>query len=255
MIISKAILRQRKFPTFVSSWRSTVQKSPLALQQRQRTLPLSTSDRLYSIWTSSSTSTNVNDQHCSRHCQFQCAGSTRFFSKTANLKQEEKHDEDTFFDRYSLQGEFGQYASEYDESIQNPTEFWAKAASSLHWFQEPQTIVQQNAENPLFYNYFPDGTINTSYNCLDVHVNSGRGDQTALIYDSPVTNTKYKLTYSELLEQVSLFAGALKDELGVVAGDRVVIYMPMIPQAIVAMLACCRIGAIHSVVFGGFAAK
>ena len=146
------------------------------------------------------------------------------------------------FDRNSLQGEYGKYAEQYDESIESPETFWKNAASSLEWFQEPQTILQQCEKNPMLHDWFPDGTINTSYNCLDVHVKNGRGDQVALVYDSPVTDTKQQFTYSELLKQVSLFAGALEKDLGVEAGDRVVIYMPLIPQAAIAMLACARIG-------------
>lgn len=157
------------------------------------------------------------------------------------------------FDRNAIRGEFGSYAKQYDESITSPESFWKEAATDLHWFEEPQTALQQSDTNPNLYDWFPDGKINTSYNCLDVHVQNGRGDQTALIYDSPVTNTKESYTYNELLEQVSAFAGVLQNDLGVQAGDRVVIYMPLIPQAAVAMLACSRIGAVHSVVFGGFA--
>jgi propionyl-CoA synthetase len=104
------------------------------------------------------------------------------------------------------------------------------------------------------HKWFSDGFINTSYNCLDRHVLEGRGNQKALIYDSPVTNTQKHYTYAELLDEVSQFAAALTD-LGVTVGDRVVIYMPMIPEAAIAMLACARIGAVHSVVFGGFASK
>ena len=168
------------------------------------------------------------------------------------------------FSRDTLHGEFGSYIEHYDKSIsiddsaatspgKNKEQFWADAASKLYWFEEPTKTIQQDPHRPYFYHYFPDGQINTSYNCLDVHVKAGRGHQPAIIYDSPVTDTKYALSYEELLEQVSLFAGALKDQLGIVQGDRVVIYMPMIPQAIIAMLACTRIGAVHSVVFGGFA--
>mmetsp|Transcript_16020 Transcript_16020/g.34716 ORF Transcript_16020/g.34716 Transcript_16020/m.34716 type:complete len:669 (-) Transcript_16020:549-2555(-) len=157
------------------------------------------------------------------------------------------------FNRDKVQGEFGAYAKQYDESIQSPETFWKEAASSLHWFEEPQTVLQRNKNNSHFHDWFPDGKINTSFNCLDVHVNDGRGDQNALIYDSPMTGKKEEYTYKELLEKVSLFGGALQNDLGVQPGDRVVIYMPLIPQAAIAMLACARIGAVHSVVFGGFA--
>jgi propionyl-CoA synthetase len=158
-------------------------------------------------------------------------------------------------DRTSIKGEFGAYAAAYDRSLRDPEGFWGDAAKGITWFEEPQTIVEQDKDNPLFYNWFPDGKTNTCYNCLDVHVEAGHGERTALIYDSPLTGVQESFTYNGLLEQVSLFAGALKEDLGVEAGDRVVIYMPMIPQAVVAMLACTRIGAIHSVVFGGFASN
>ena len=145
------------------------------------------------------------------------------------------------FDRSSIKGEFGSYAKEYDASINSSESFWKEAATALHWFQEPKIILQKDPNNSHLYDWFPDGKINTSYNCLDVHVQNGRGDQTALIYDSPMTDKKEKYTYSELLTKVSKFAGVLKT-LGVEPGDRVVIYMPLIPQATIAMLACARIG-------------
>lgn len=132
-----------------------------------------------------------------------------------------------------------------------------RAADKLDWFRKPTVAFEQDAANPLLTNWFSDGLINTCYNCLDVHCRGDekdRSDQVALYYDSPVTGVKRQFTYRELLDKVSRFAGALQD-LGVAAGDRVVIYMPMIPEAVIAMLACARIGAVHSVVFGGFAAK
>jgi len=153
----------------------------------------------------------------------------------------------TSFDRNSIVGEFGVYAKEYDHSVSSPESFWKEASDSLHWFEKPQTILRRKG-NSLLYDWFPDGKINTSYNCLDVHVKDGRGDQTALIYDSPMTDRKEKYTFSELLEKVSLFSGALQD-LGVKSGDRVVIYMPLIPQAAIAMLACARIGTSYCFVF------
>ncbi len=143
------------------------------------------------------------------------------------------------------------YAEAWERSIKNPTEFWGEAALAIDWFHEP-TVVLDESKAPL-YEWFSDGVLNTCHNALDRHVNAGRADQLALIYDSPVTDTKVSYTYRELLDQVALFAGVLR-ELGVEKGDRVVIYMPMIPQAVIAMLACARLGAIHSVVFGGFAA-
>jgi propionyl-CoA synthetase len=144
----------------------------------------------------------------------------------------------------------GAYQKAYDESIQNPEEFWGKAAEEIHWIKKPTKVL--DASNKPFYRWFVGGEINTCYNAVDRHVEAGRGDQTAIIYDSPVTNTIKKISYRELLEQVSKCAGAISG-LGVQKGDRVIIYMPMIPQAVIAMLACARIGAIHSVVFGGFA--
>lgn len=149
-------------------------------------------------------------------------------------------------DRSQIRGPYGAYLEEYKRSIENPQEFWADAAKQIDWYQEPQSILSQESEYK--YRWFADGLLNMSYNCLDVHVLSGRGDQDALIYDSPVTNTQERYTYRQLLDHVSRFAGVLKG-LGVQEGDRVVIYMPMIPQTIVAMLSCARIGAVHSVVW------
>ncbi len=140
----------------------------------------------------------------------------------------------------------------YQESIQNPEEFWKNVSDDVFWFKKPNRIL--NKSNPPFYKWFEDGVTNTCYNAIDVHIDNGNGDKTALIYDSPVTNSKAKFTYSELKEKISKFAGAL-DNQGIKKGDRVIIYMPMIPEAVIAMLACGRIGAIHSVVFGGFASN
>ncbi|MBI3213999.1 MAG: propionyl-CoA synthetase [Mycobacterium sp.] len=142
------------------------------------------------------------------------------------------------------------YDEIYRSSIDNPAEFWAQAAEALTWDRVPGRILDDSAA-PL-YRWFPDGELNTSVNALDRHVAEGRADQAALIYDSPVTDTKRTYTYRELLDETARFAGVLK-ELGVAKGDRVVIYLPMIPEAVIAMLACARIGAVHSVVFGGFA--
>lgn len=143
------------------------------------------------------------------------------------------------------------YKQLFDASIADPTKFWADAARAVTWTREPTTILDDS--NPPFYRWFSDGELNTCANALDRHVESGRGDQPALIYDSPVTGTKRTYTYRELLDQTARFAGALRS-VGVNKGDRVVIYMPMIPEAVIAMLACARLGAVHSVVFGGFAA-
>lgn len=144
----------------------------------------------------------------------------------------------------------GLYAELFAKSINDPAGFWAEAAEDIGWHKKWDKVLDDS--NPPFYRWFKGGELNTCWNCLDRHVESGRADQVALIYDSPVTNTIEKFTYRELLEQVSRFAGVLTS-LGVNKGDAVIIYMPMIPQAVVAMLACARVGAIHSVVFGGFA--
>jgi propionyl-CoA synthetase len=144
----------------------------------------------------------------------------------------------------------GKYEVIFQRSVQDPEGFWAEAAEAITWHRKWDKVL--DASNPPFYRWFSGGELNTCYNALDRHVEGGRADQTALIYDSPVTKTILKFTYRELLDQVSRFAGVLKT-LGVNKGDTVVIYMPMIPQAVVSMLACARLGAVHSVVFGGFA--
>jgi len=144
------------------------------------------------------------------------------------------------------------YQALYRESIENPDGFWAGAASELEW-AKPWDVVLDASDAP-FYEWFRGGEINTCYNALDRHCENGRAEQAALIYDSPVTGQQKTFTYSELRDQVARFAGALAQQ-GVGKGDRVIIYMPMIPEAVIAMLACARIGAIHSVVFGGFAAR
>ncbi len=144
------------------------------------------------------------------------------------------------------------YNSDYAHSIQNPGAFWLQQAKEIEWFTPPSQGLSQNELG--LYRWFKGGKLNTCHLALDYHVANGRADQLAIIYDSPVTNTIRKITYRELREEVALFAGALKG-LGIEKGDRVVIYMPMIPQTAIAMLACARIGAVHSVVFGGFAAR
>jgi len=146
----------------------------------------------------------------------------------------------------------GSYHDAHRRSIETPDEFWAEQATAVDWIRRPQQVL--DASNPPFYRWYPDGTLNTCYNALDRHVVNGRADQPALIYDSPVTGARRTFSYAQLLEDVAAFAGALT-LLGVEKGDRVVIYMPMVPEAVVAMLACARLGAIHSVVFGGFAAN
>jgi propionyl-CoA synthetase len=145
----------------------------------------------------------------------------------------------------------GGYRDVFNASLENPTAFWADAAKAVTWTREPQQILDDS--NPPFYRWFPDGELNSCANALDRHVEAGRGEQPALIYDSPVTGSQRRYTYRELLDETARFAGALKG-LGIAKGDRVVIYMPMIPEAVIAMLACARLGAVHSVVFGGFAA-
>ena len=146
----------------------------------------------------------------------------------------------------------GGYERAYREAIENPETFWGKAAEKVPWYRTSARVL--NRENPPFYRWFEGGSVNSCYAALDVHCENGRGDNVALIYDSPVTETRKKYTYRELRDLVARCAGGLLG-LGVAKGDRVVIYMPMIPEAVIAMLACARIGAIHSVVFGGFAAR
>ena len=143
----------------------------------------------------------------------------------------------------------GGYREIFQASVDDPARFWAQAAEAVSWTRQPQHILDDT--NPPFYRWFPDGELNTCVNALDRHIDE-RGDQPALIYDSPVTGTKRTYTYRELLDLTACFAGVLRD-LGVGKGDRVVLYLPMIPEAVVAMLACARLGAVHSVVFGGFA--
>ncbi|GAA0790183.1 MULTISPECIES: propionyl-CoA synthetase [Pseudomonadati] len=140
----------------------------------------------------------------------------------------------------------------HDQSIADPTTFWANAAKMITWDKEPESILDDT--NKPFYQWFADGKMNTCYNAVDRHVVAGRGERIAINYISPVTQNQYQITYNELLAQVSRLAGYMQS-IGIEKGDRVVIYMPMIPETAFAMLACARIGAIHSVVFGGFAAN
>jgi propionyl-CoA synthetase len=143
----------------------------------------------------------------------------------------------------------GGYREIFQASLDDPAAFWAQAAAAVSWTRAPQQILDDT--RPPFYRWFPDAELNTCANALDRHI-AQRGEQAALIYDSPLTGTKRTYTYRELLDETARFAGALRD-LGVGTGDRVVLYMPMIPEAVIAMLACARLGAVHSVVFGGFA--
>lgn len=144
----------------------------------------------------------------------------------------------------------GTYDEIFKRSISDPDSFWGEAAEDIDWYKKWDKVLDDSSKP--FYRWFSGGEMNTCYNAVDRHVKNGRADQAAIIYDSPVTDTVQKITYKELLDHVSKFAGVLKS-LGVLKGDTVIIYMPMVPQAAIAMLACARLGAIHSVVFGGFA--
>ncbi len=144
------------------------------------------------------------------------------------------------------------YDEVYARSIKDPDGFWGEAAQSIHWDKTWDSVLDES--NPPFYHWFQGGVLNTCYNAVDRHVEGGRGEQAAIIYDSPVTDTKQTITYAELRDKVAGFAGALA-KLGVTKGDRVIVYMPMVPEAAIAMLACARLGAVHSVVFGGFSAR
>jgi len=146
----------------------------------------------------------------------------------------------------------GSYQDAYRRSLADPEAFWLAAAAALDWDTPPTRALDDSAA-PL-YRWFPDGVLNTCHNALDRHVDNGRADQLALVYDSPVTGAKATYTYRELRDEVATFAGVLRAH-GVGKGDRVIIYMPMVPHAVVAMLACARLGAVHSVVFGGFAPR
>ncbi|WP_299550544.1 AMP-binding protein [uncultured Tateyamaria sp.] len=144
------------------------------------------------------------------------------------------------------------YRAEYDSWKADPEGWWMQAAEAIDWVKAPTKALSQRGEH--LYDWFADAQVNTCWNAVDRHVEAGRGDQAAIIYDSPITGTKSKTTYAQLLAQVASVAGALAHK-GITAGDRVIIYMPMVPEALVAMLACARLGAVHSVVFGGFAAN
>ncbi len=144
------------------------------------------------------------------------------------------------------------YAEAYRDSLADPDGFWLAAAGLVDWERPPTRAL--DASDPPFYRWFTDGVLNTCHNALDRHVAAGNGERTALIYDSAYTGERTSHTYAELRDEVARFAGVLRG-LGVGTGDRVVIYMPMVPQAVIAMLACARLGAVHSVVFGGFAPK
>ena len=142
------------------------------------------------------------------------------------------------------------YEAEYNQWKKKPLDYWETKSNEIIWNKKWKCVLQQDDENS--WTWFPDGEMNTCYNCLDFHINNGNGNKIALIYDSPVTNQKKKFSYNDLLQKTAKIAGALKNK-GVSKGDRVIIYMPMFPEAVASMLACARIGAIHVVVFGGFA--
>ncbi|MFV1600427.1 MULTISPECIES: propionate-CoA ligase PrpE [unclassified Phaeobacter] len=144
------------------------------------------------------------------------------------------------------------YSEVYEGWRSNPEQFWMEAAASINWDRAPSKALTDKGDG--LYEWFADAKVNTCYNAVDRHVEAGRGEQTAIIYDSPITQTKREISYVELRNRVATLAGALRAK-GVEKGDRVIIYMPMIPEALEAMLACARIGAVHSVVFGGFAAN
>ncbi|SHF19283.1 propionyl-CoA synthetase [Litoreibacter ascidiaceicola] len=144
------------------------------------------------------------------------------------------------------------YADIYKRSLDDPEGFWMEQADAIDWVKPPSKALF--SDNAPLYEWFKDAQVNTCYNAVDRHVEAGNGDRVAIIYDSPVTHTKHEITYAELQTRVASLAGALKSK-GIEAGDRVIIYMPMVPEALEAMLACARIGAVHSVVFGGFAAN
>jgi propionyl-CoA synthetase len=145
-----------------------------------------------------------------------------------------------------------QYEEAYTRSLRDPQGFWGAVAEDIYWERRWDRVFDD--ARPPYYRWFTGGVLNTCYNALDLHVDRGRGKQRALIYDSPVTDTVTSLTYAELRDEVARVAGALRRQ-GIAKGDRVIIYMPMVPEAVVAMLACARIGAVHSVVFGGFASN
>ena len=146
----------------------------------------------------------------------------------------------------------GAYQDQFDRSLSDPAGFWAEAAEQIDWIERWDRVLVSHAPNS--HRWFVGGVMNTCYNAVDRHVENGRGSQVALIYDSPVTGTTKSYTYSDLKDEVARFAGVLTEN-GVIKGDRVIIYMSMVPEAAIAMLACARIGAVHSVVFGGFASN
>ena len=144
------------------------------------------------------------------------------------------------------------YPEVYARWQRDPMGFWGEAADAIDWIEKPKTVFDPNAG--VYGRWFPDGVVNTCWNAVDRHVMQGRGEQTAIIYDSPLAGQKSTISYYRLQVETQVLAAILRN-FGVAKGDRVVLYMPMVPEAVVAMLACARIGAVHSVVFGGFAAN
>ncbi|KAF6775402.1 hypothetical protein AHF37_04928 [Paragonimus kellicotti] len=159
----------------------------------------------------------------------------------------------TMFHKYLTSLAPVNYETEFRASVTNPEEFWAVEAEKIKWHKRWDEVLSSREQPDA--KWFSGGELNTAFNCLDRHVEDGFGEQLALIYDSPVTKSSFTMTYNELLNQVSLFAGVLSRQCNVQKGDRVLIYMPMVVECLVAMLACARIGAIHAVVFGGFSAE
>jgi propionyl-CoA synthetase len=157
--------------------------------------------------------------------------------------------------RYPENNEFENevYSEMYKYAQEKPLEYWQKESEKIHWMEKPTQILDESTK-PL-YRWFPDGKTNICFNAVDRHVANGLGDQTAIIWDSAYLDQQSKYTYKEVQNHVGRIGSVLKKKFGIVSGDRVVIYMPMVPEAIFCMLACARIGAIHSVVFGGFAAN
>src|SRR3954469_7323143 len=153
----------------------------------------------------------------------------------------------------AMDAKTSRYAEVYARWQRDPHGFWGEAANAIDWIEKPKTVFDPNAG--VYGRWFPDGVCNTCWNAVDRHVEAGRGTQPAIIYDSPVANSKQTITYAALQTKTETLAGILEKDFGVKKGDRVILYMPMVPEAVVAMLACARIGAIHYVVFGGFAPK
>ena len=158
-----------------------------------------------------------------------------------------------FYDKHDCSFKNAKRDELHRRSIENRDEFWGEQAEKIHWFKKPKTVVDTSDE--FLHRWFPDGTTNFAYNCLDRHVNDGYGDRIAFYEDSVYTGKQRAWTYREVMEESGKLATVMKEQFGIQAGDRVVIYMPMIIESAFTMLACARLGATHSVVFGGFAPK